>query len=121
MALGPPSLPLPAALGASIRYRASSRLREADQVRLREREQLARELHDTVAHHVSAIAVRAQAGRTVAASRPDAAVDALAVIEEAASRTLADLRALVGTLRDGEDADLAPQRGVADIARLAGE
>jgi signal transduction histidine kinase len=119
LALGLPFLSLPAALGASIRYRASSRLREADQLRLREREQLARELHDTVAHHVSAIAIRAQAGRTLAASRPGAAVDALEVIEEAASRTLADLRALVGALRDGEDADLAPQRGVADIERLA--
>ena len=111
-------LSLPAALGAAMRYRTRSRLRESDQVRLREREQLARELHDTVAHHVSAIAIRAQAGRTVAASRPDAAVDALEVIEEAASRTLAELRALVGALRDGEEADLAPQRGVADIARL---
>lgn len=110
---------LPAALGAAIRYRASSRLREADQIRLREREQLARELHDTVAHHVSAIAIRAQAGRALAASRSGAAVDALEVIEEAASRTLADLRALVGALRDGEDGDLAPQRGVADIERLA--
>jgi signal transduction histidine kinase len=119
LAAGPLFLLLPAALGASIRYRASSRLREADQIRLREREQLARELHDTVAHHVSAIAIRAQAGRTLAASRPEAAVDALEVIEEAASRTLADLRALVGALRDGEDADLAPQRGVADIERLA--
>jgi signal transduction histidine kinase len=118
-AAGPLLLTLPAALGASIRYRASSRLREADQIRLREREQLARELHDTVAHHVSAIAIRAQAGRTLAASRPGAAVDALDVIEEAASRTLADLRALVGALRDGEDADRAPQRGVADIERLA--
>jgi signal transduction histidine kinase len=119
LALGPLFLSLPAALGAAVRYRSSSRLREADQVRLREREQLARELHDTVAHHVSAIAIQAQAGRTLAASRPGAAVDALEVIEEAASRTLADLRALVGALRDGEDADLTPQRGVADIARLA--
>ena len=119
LALGLPFLVLPAALGASIRYRASARLGAADQIRLREREQLARELHDTVAHHVSAIAIRAQAGRTLAASRPGAAVDALEVIEEAASRTLADLRALVGALRDGEDAELAPQRGVADIERLA--
>jgi signal transduction histidine kinase len=86
---------------------------------MREREQLARELHDTVAHYVSAIAVRAQAGRTLAATQPAAAVDALEVIEEAASRTLTELRAIVGALRDGDEADLAPQRGVADIARLA--
>jgi signal transduction histidine kinase len=110
---------LSAAIGASVRYRTGSRLRERDQVRLREREQLARELHDTVAHHVSAIAVRAQAGRTLAATEPAAAVDALEVIEEAASRTLVELRAIVGALRDGDEPDLAPQRGVADIARLA--
>jgi signal transduction histidine kinase len=111
---------LSAALGASVRYRTGARLRERDQARLREREQLARELHDTVAHHVSAIAIRAQAGRTLAATQPAAAVDALEVIEEAASRTLTELREIVGALRDGDEAELAPQRGVADIARLAG-
>jgi signal transduction histidine kinase len=58
LAAGTLFLSLPAALGAAMRYRASSRLRESDQIRLREREQLARELHDTVAHHVSAIAIR---------------------------------------------------------------
>jgi signal transduction histidine kinase len=119
VAAGPLFLSLPAALGASVRYRTSSRVRGAEQVRLREREQLARELHDTVAHHVSAIAIQAQAGRTVASSRPDAAVDALETIEEAASRTLAELRALVRALREGEEPELGPQRGVADIARLA--
>jgi signal transduction histidine kinase len=119
LAGGPLFLAIPAALGAAARYRSGSRLREADQIRLREREHLARELHDTVAHHVSAIAIRAQAGRALAASQPGAAVDALEVIEEAASRTLVDLRGLVGALRDGEEADLVPQRGVGDIERLA--
>src|ERR671918_1773582 len=75
-----------AALGASIRYHANTRIRDIDQAKLREREQLARELHDTVAHHVSAIAVQAQAGRTLAASHPDCAMAALEIIEEAASR-----------------------------------
>jgi signal transduction histidine kinase len=68
---------------------------------------------------VSAIAIRAQAGRTLAVSRPGAAVEALEVIEDAASRTLAELRAIVGALRDGDEPDRTPQRGVADIARLA--
>jgi signal transduction histidine kinase len=118
-ALGAVVLLFPAALGASVRYQMSSRLREIDQVKLRERQQLARELHDTVAHHVSAIAIQAQAGRTVAAGRPDAAVRALEVIEEAASRTLAEMRTMVGVLRDGDEPDRAPQRSVADIERLA--
>lgn len=109
----------PAELGAVIRYQATSRLRRADQIRLREREQLARELHDTVAHHVSAIAIQAQAGRTVATTDPDAAMRALEAIEEEASRSLTEMRAMVGVLRSDEKADLAPQRGIADIERLA--
>ena len=117
--LGAVVLLFPAALGASVRYRVSSRLREIDQVKLRERQQLARELHDMVAHHVSAIAIQAQAGQTVAAGRPEAAVRALEVIEEAASRTLAEMRTMVGVLRDGDEPDRAPQRGVVDIERLA--
>jgi signal transduction histidine kinase len=119
LALGLPFLLLPAALGASMRYRASSRLGEAGQIRLREREQLARELHDTVAHHVSAMVIRAQAGRVVATSDPGSAIDALRVIEDEGSRTLAEMRTMVGALRDREDAGLAPQNGVADIERLA--
>ena len=109
----------PAAIGAGVRFAATTRLRERDQVRLREREQLARELHDTVAHHVSAIAVRAQAGRVMAALDPAAAVDALRVIETEASRALTEMRLMVGALRDDGAAELAPQRGVGDIERLA--
>jgi signal transduction histidine kinase len=113
-------LMFPAVLGALVRFWTTSRTREIDQVRLREREQLARELHDTVAHHVSAMVIRAQAGRVVAPSDPGAALDALRVIEDEGSRTLAEIRIMVGALRDREDADLAPQNGIADIERLAG-
>jgi signal transduction histidine kinase len=117
--LGSIFLLFPATLGASVRYWTSARTREKDQGRLREREQLARELHDSVAHHVSAIAIHAQAGRVVAASRPEAALEALGVIEQEASRTLAEMRTMVGALRRGEEPDRAPQRGVADIERFA--
>jgi len=112
-------LALPAALGTLVRYEANARANEVDKAKLLEREQLARELHDSVAHHVSAIVIQAQAGHTVAAAHPDAAADALAVIEEEASRTLAEMRVMVGALRDDHAADLGPQRGVADIERLA--
>ena len=112
---------LVAAVGASVRYADKSRQRGMEQIRLLEREQLARELHDTVAHHVSAIAIRAQAGRAVGAADPDAALDALALIEHEASRTLSEMRTMVGALRDGAEAALAPQEGVADIERLAAD
>jgi signal transduction histidine kinase len=112
-------LMLPAVLGSQLRNLSTWRTRELDQVRSRERELLARELHDTVAHHVSAMVVRAQAGRVVAGSRPDAAVEALEIIEAEGSRTLAEMRAMVGALRAGDDAELAPMGGIADIERLA--
>src|SRR3954449_13282843 len=108
-----------AALGAAVRYRAKIRIRDVDQAKAREREQLARELHDTVAHHVSGIAIQAQAGRAIAASQPERAVEALAVIEDAATRTLTELRAIVGVLRATQDTEFAPQPGVAEVARLA--
>lgn len=109
----------PCVLGAAVRYRATSRSRAVEQVKAKERELLARELHDTVAHHVSAIIVQAQAGRAVAATKPEATSAVLEAIEAEASRSLTEMRAMVGVLRYGEDADTAPQRGVADIAQLA--
>lgn len=112
------------ALGAAMRYRAVARQREVQQVRTVERGELARELHDTVAHHVSAIAIQAQAGRAVAATDPAAAVEALAVIESEASRTLHEMRTMVRVLRDGDAADAepveyGPQRGISDLDELA--
>jgi signal transduction histidine kinase len=109
----------PAAVGAAMRYRTSAKVREIDQIKMREREQLARELHDTVAHHVSAIIIQAQAGSAVAASNPVAAANVLAAIEQEASKTLVEMRAMVGALRHGEAAELSPQRSVADITALA--
>ncbi len=108
-----------AADGAAFRYRAESWRRALDQVRSQERVGLARELHDMVAHHVSAIAVQAQAGRTMAGQRPGVALEALSVIEGEASRTLAEMRAMVRVLRDGAPAEYAPQPGVADLVSLA--
>jgi signal transduction histidine kinase len=101
-----------------MRYRAVARQREVNQVRTHERGELARELHDTVAHHVSAIAIQAQAGRAVAATDPALAVEAQAVIEAEASRTLYEMRTMVRVLRDGEAADYAPQRGISDLDEL---
>ena len=108
-----------AALGASIRFHANARVRDIEQAKLRQRNELARELHDAVGHHVSAIVIQAQAGRALAASDPDRALATLETIEEAASRTLEEMRAMVGLLRDGAEPDFAPQPGLADIERLA--
>ncbi len=116
------------ALGLAGRYRTRAKSRELEQARLVERERLARDLHDTVAHHVSAIAVRAQAGLATAQVRPAAAVDALQVIEAEATRALAEMRSIVRVLRRDEPEpqlrdlpSLADGAGPAVDVRLTGE
>lgn len=107
-------------LGVVIRSRAGAQQRLLDQVRVLEREQLARDLHDTVAHHVSAITIRAQAGLAVAERNPRAALDALVVIETEAGRTLNELRSIVRVLRQDDAAELTPNPQLSDIQKLAG-
>ncbi|GAA1091664.1 sensor histidine kinase [Nocardiopsis metallicus] len=107
------------ALGAALRYRSRARAREIDRARLIERENIARELHDTVAHHVSAMAIRAQAGQAVARTRPEAAIEALAVIESEASRALGEMRTMVRALRRDELAERAPGPGLLELEELA--
>jgi len=107
-----------AALGGAVRYRVVAREQLVQQAQLHEREQLARELHDTVAHHVSGIAVQAQAGLVLARSSSlPGATEALEVIDREAAATLAEMRAMVGALRS--QPSLAPRRRLADIETLA--
>jgi signal transduction histidine kinase len=108
------------ALGWAVRSQHGARERGLEQVKSEERVLLARELHDTVAHHVSAIAVQAQAGRALASTSPSSPLEALEVIEVEASRTLAEMRSMVRVLRNEAPADYAPQPGVADLERLSG-
>ncbi|MFG3341257.1 sensor histidine kinase [Glycomyces sp. NPDC048151] len=100
-------------IGALRRERLESRARLLDSVRAREREALARDLHDTVAHHVSAIVIRAQ----VAGADPDLVPESLAVIEREAQAALGEMRSLVRTLR--APAEYAPMAGLPELARLA--
>nr|WP_255499383.1 histidine kinase [Aeromicrobium senzhongii] len=108
------------ALGWAVRAQHGARERWLEQVKSQERVLLARELHDTVAHHVSAIAIHAQAGRVLAAISPSASLEALEVIEVEASRTLVEMRTMVRVLRNEAPVDYAPQRGVADLELLSG-
>jgi signal transduction histidine kinase len=105
-----------AALGATVRARSMLRTRQLDDVRRGERERLARDLHDTVAHHLTAIAITAQAGLAVAGREPTAATDALRRIDEEATRTLAETRKVLRVLRTDEQ---APERPLADLRGLA--
>jgi len=105
------------AVGVAMRTRSLLRTRQLDDVRQHERERLARDLHDTVAHHLTAIAITAQAGLAVADTKPGAATDALRRIDEEATKTLAETRKVLRMLRaEGEH---APGRPLDDLAGLA--
>lgn len=103
-------------IGALRRERAASLEREIAMARVQERTALARDLHDTIAHHVSAIAIRAQAA-TARGPHGAEVADSLAMIEREASAALGEMRAIVGSLRG--PAEYAPTRGLDDVAALA--
>ncbi len=94
---------LVAAVALAMRYRARAIAIRHDQIRLLERHALARDLHDSVAHHVSAMAVQAQAGQYVMRSDPEAAAEVLRSIESAANSSLDEMRRMVGILRSDDD------------------
>ena len=84
-----------------------------------ERSRIARELHDVIAHAVSVMVVQAGAARRVAESRPDHAKDAMTLIESTGRQALAEMRDLVGVLRDvNEPTSLDPQPRLGDVAAL---
>lgn len=64
-----------------------------------ERTRIAREMHDIVAHSLSVVVAQADGGRYAAAADPDAAVRALTTIGETGRAALADMRRLLGVLR----------------------
>lgn len=98
---------------------AASRDREqqlhADAVRAEERARLAREMHDVVSHDITLIAM--QAGVLAASGEPGNAQQTAQVIRQLSTRTLEELRSLVGVLRSGA-ADDGPQPGIGELDQL---
>jgi signal transduction histidine kinase len=92
------------AAGGYLRWLDFQRQQAAAEARRDERLDLARELHDLVAHYVTGIVVQAQAAQVVAEQQPMAARDALVRIEQAGTDALTAMRRMVGSLRS-DDAD----------------
>ena len=86
-----------------------------------ERLRIARELHDVVAHSMTVVALQAGSGRLAGRQDPEAAQRALETIEKSSREALADMRRLVGVLREGEDSLTQPAPGLDDIERLVEE
>jgi signal transduction histidine kinase len=85
---------------------------------LEERARIARELHDVVAHHMSLIAVRAEAAPYRLVGLPESARAEFGWLSEVARESLVEMRRLLGVLRDDKPADLAPQPELADLPSL---
>ncbi|MDA0562729.1 sensor histidine kinase [Streptomonospora sp. S1-112] len=85
-----------------------------------ERVQLARDVHDTVAHNISLINVQAGTALYLIESEPERAAEALATIKRTSKETLRELRATLNLLRSVEEpAPRSPAPGLDRIAELA--
>ncbi len=94
---------------------------EADRAVAVERTRIARELHDDVAHHLTALVVQAQAAERIAGSRPEVAVESVGWIAETARSALTSMRRTVTVLREGEGpATLSPNPSLGDLAAIVG-
>ena len=83
-----------------------------------ERQRIAREMHDVVAHGMSVISVQAAAAQEVAYTDPAKTVEVLSNIENVGRDSLTELRRMLGVLRDTHqpDVELNPQPGIHDLA-----
>ncbi|MFI7453540.1 sensor histidine kinase [Nonomuraea sp. NPDC049714] len=93
-----------------------------------ERARIARELHDVVTHHVTAMVIQADAAQFLVGNAPDRAGDGLSAISDTGRRALTELRHLLDVLEatgDSAVADRTPALGkIGDLveqARLSGQ
>lgn len=111
------------AVGELLRSRSESareRVRETEERResavRAERESIARELHDVLAHSLSQIAVQAGVGLHLSTPDRDDALErarlALTNVRAASTTALDDVRRVIGALRLSDDAPLAPEPGL---------
>jgi signal transduction histidine kinase len=110
--------------GARQTIQAEERRREevarAEKSVIEERLQIARELHDIVAHSLGVIAVQSGVGGHVLDTQPEEARKSLAAIEATSRSALDQVRGLLGVLRRGDldEPSRTPALRIADLDRL---
>ncbi|MDT0267503.1 histidine kinase [Streptomyces sp. DSM 44915] len=98
---------------------AVTRQERSRRTRLEERTVIARELHDVVAHHMSVVAIQAEAAPYRVDNPPPELTQSFATIRENAVAALAELRRVLGVVRaEDQEAPDAPQPTLADLDRL---
>ena len=104
---------------AALTARANALQQEAQLASAEERSRIARELHDIVAHNLSVVVLQAAGGRAQAEQQtPDPST--LEKIERSGREALAEMRRLVGVLRedDAVGLELEPNPGIAQLPEL---
>ena len=90
--------------------------RQVSQQAATERARIARELHDVVAHHVSLMAVQAEAATSLLPDKPVQARKSVEIIGDTARLALTELRRLLGVLRGpSERLETAPSASLGEI------
>ncbi len=96
-----------------------ARVEDADAAVVDERARIARELHDAVAHSIGVVVLQARGARRTLRTDPAAALDALDAIEATGTQALAEMRRLVGVLRQSDDGmDLSPPPSLRHVDAL---
>jgi signal transduction histidine kinase len=103
--------------GARRELAVIERRHSGERALLQERQRIARELHDVVAHHMSVIAIQAEAAPYKVPDPPPELVESFVDIRSSALSGLSELRRVLGVLRS-EAAEIAPQPGLDDLAGL---
>jgi signal transduction histidine kinase len=102
----------------ALRATAANRWERERAAQVNERNQLANDIHDSVAHHMSAIAIQAESALHQDSS--EVVLQALGDIKKSASTGLTDMRHLVNQIRD-HSIESRPLPGLGDIRQLAAE
>jgi signal transduction histidine kinase len=117
-------------LGVLMRQSAATRASRAEQFRLeqerrlaertivveQERNRIARDMHDVVAHSLAVVIAQADGARYAMATAPQVGEDALETISETARAALVDVRVLLAELRHSQSG--GPQPMIGDLPRL---
>jgi signal transduction histidine kinase len=101
-------------------FQESERDQAAHQAVSEERTRIAREMHDIIGHNLAVINALADGGAYAATAKPEKAKEALEAIGRTSREALGELRRVLSVLKteDGEDAELAPQPGLAELDAL---
>ncbi|WP_255248460.1 sensor histidine kinase [Glutamicibacter sp. BW80] len=106
------------ALRAHAQRLENERLIERELAASDERNHIAREMHDIVAHSLSVIITQADGARYAAAQDPNIAVETLKTVSDAGRSSLREMRRLLGVLRTDEEVDHRPLPTLENIPDL---